>query len=182
MDARLASGVKLQEVFNTPVRSPTHGTVIKKVWIAENLSIDLFERVEMVSKRHRGAKFLMPDGYAYLTIQRDGQSKHPKISLIRKHDARRLDADQDNSSEQRIYKGDTLMDVASGIRYLVVQIKSESGGKLVLIPITESGGVEELTKRRGVVIKKSGAGLLKLEAWDGGKQNSHPGGEPETKP
>ncbi|MDO8413201.1 MAG: type II CRISPR RNA-guided endonuclease Cas9 [Gallionellaceae bacterium] len=152
-DRRKNNGKSINEIFSEPFLHPEHRAEIKKVFCLQKigrgyLSTDGTFRVKHPLLTEKHEKRLLHDGYAYLEMKLENgnfKSAHP----ITQWEGQRQSA-KTSEDTIRFFKSDTVMDSQSGKLYLVRQIKAQSGGMLVMAPITETLGVEKMSSDYGL--------------------------------
>lgn len=150
-DERIAQGkTPAQALTEDPIHYPQENNPpVKRVKVVHQ---DAGESVYVVRHRSRQGehyKYLVPEGNAYIEIASDGKAVRPR--LVPPHGALREKGQPVPAGWMRIYKGDTVVDRRSGRRYVVKQIKSASGGKLILMPVTETKEVREANAADGLL-------------------------------
>lgn len=163
-DRRRAAGKSPKEALSEPINHPNNKLPIVRVRTLRD-SPDTALRIEWAN-RHKPDKphhkYLIHAGNAYLEI-RKGDGKRIEPRTVRLRDAIKEKDRPAPLGIVRIFKGDTVQ--KDGARYVVKQIKSAGGGKLILIPITETVEVHQVEKseiRKGKRIQDAGRrfGLL----------------------
>jgi len=152
-DRRKNNGQSINEIFSEPFLHREHRTEIKKVFCLQKIgrgymSTDGTYPVKHPLLTEKHEKRLLHDGYAYLEmVLENGRFKSARP--ITQWEGQRQFAET-SVETIRFFKSDTVMDNQSGKLYLVRQIKAQSGGMLVMAPITETLGVEKLTSEYGL--------------------------------
>lgn len=144
------------QALSEPILYPEYGTVIKTVTLMHGNADEAYPVIHR-SRRGTHYKLLPHDGYAYLELSPDG-----KTTLVHPVKAMELKHSKPSTTVLRFYKGDTVFLPDEGKHYLIRQIKSQNGGLLVMVPITETREVRHMKQADGL-ITKSGKALLKLK-------------------
>ena len=152
-DRRNNNGKSIKEIFSEPFLHREHRTEIKKVFCLQRIGRGYMStdgtfpvKHPLLTEKHE--KRLLHDGYAYLEMKLENGS-FKSADPITQWEGQRQSA-KTSEDTIRFFKSDTVMDSQSGKLYLVKQIKAQSGGMLVMAPITETLGVEKMTSEYGL--------------------------------
>ena len=153
VEERLAAGVRPANVFDEPILHPvTHAPIKRVFWasdkqggfetvfVRKNVPEHLLGRSPNAFRKH-----LKHAGFAWLEVNRQTGERRlvPVVEGIRrKHEPV-------PPGVVRFFKGDTIIHPVDGKRYVVRQIKAQSGGMLVCTLVSEARPVRELSSRTG---------------------------------
>jgi len=166
-DRRKDMGNSIKEIFAVPFFHRDHRTEIKKVFCLQKIgrgymSTDGTFTVQHPLPKPKHEKRLLHDGYAYLEMVLENgrfKSAHPVTHLEGQQ------ATKPSVETVRFFRSDTVMDIQSERLYLVRQIKAQSGGMLVMAPITETLGVADMSSEYGL-LTASGSALARFKVID----------------
>lgn len=149
-DRRVNSGKTPQEALTRPINHPENGTPIRRVRLLGDSDVTA-ARV-MHTDRHGVAhsKYYIHAENSYLEAKviNDKLIGSPRLVQIR--EAIRTKHSRPPEGVRRFHKGDTVHDSKDGLIFVVRQIKSENGGRLMMTRVTETGTFDRLkgTQRR----------------------------------
>ena len=160
-DAGIGAGKQPVEALAS-IQNPQYRTPIKKVKMLRG-SVDTANKIVFESRNNSEEnslyKYLQNDGYAYLEVDKSGEKiKTRPVTLI---EALR----ENNRSEKNVikmFKGDTVEDTKDNQKFVIRQIKAQSDGLLMLVPITEAREVRDLSSSQGLRTV-SGASIARLK-------------------
>ena len=103
-------------------------------------------------RQHGGYKHLISGNYAYLRLffDENGQPDTSRSGLVSMADAIKGSPDIE-TNEWRYYKGDIVTDMVTGERLLVRQFDAQSGGRIYIVPLTETRPFGKITESEGAV-------------------------------
>lgn len=160
-DRRIAFGVNLKQVFDEPILHPQFQTPIKRVRVKGN-SVDT---AAVITHKNRHGQILQKryvhESNAYLEIRVEDSKPVGKPRLVPVQEAKREKSFRPPEGVRRFWKGDTVI-LEDGSLHVIGQIKEESNGRLCLIPVTETCGFDELSKRGLKKRTVSGGSLSKV--------------------
>jgi CRISPR-associated endonuclease Csn1 len=160
-DRRIASGIAVKQVFDTPVQHPQFNTPIRRVRITGN---SVGTAAQIKHKNRNGEvlqKYYAHDGNAFLEIRVEDGKLIGKPRLVNVQDAMREKGSRPPHGVRRFWKGDTI-ELPDVSRHVIGELNSQDGGLLRIVPVTETCTFGEL-KKRGLKMKTvSGGTLAKL--------------------
>ncbi len=164
-DKRKDTGKSIKEIFSAPFFNREYRTEIKKVFCLQKIgrgymSTDGTFIVQHPLPTPKYEKRLLHDGYAYLEMVLENgkfKSAHPVTQL----EGQQKTTTSSPVETVRFFRSDTVMDSKNGKIYLVRQIKAQSGGMLIMAPITETLGVADLSSEYGL-LTASGSALARF--------------------
>lgn len=144
-EERIADGMEAGAALALAILHPLYGNHIRKVRCFETYA-DFAQPISFSSRHGSHRKYLINAGYAYLKLPTDN-TREPRLVTIRK--AIRDKNNPARQDEERIYKGDTVLDPKSKKKFVVKHIKSQEGCMLVMTLITENRAVAEMSAKEG---------------------------------
>lgn len=163
-ERRLAQGQSAKAALHGPIQHPLYKTAIKKVRVRyTEVSADKAIEIGFLSRQGRHSKLLLSGGNACLEIS--GTGKDAKVRVVSLLDGARPTGLEASRTIKRFFKGDTVIDSKDGQVFVVKQILTDSGGKLILVSAVETRAVDDLTAADGLR-KVSGKGLQRLNFFN----------------
>lgn len=150
-DERIATGTSIKQVFDEPIVHPQFHTPIRRVRLLGN-SVDTAAAV--IHTNRQGQKLGKHYPYAnnaYLEVRVESDKLVGEPRLVTTQEAMASKGSRPLSGVRRFWKGDTVQ-LKGGSLYVIGQINSDSGGKLCLVPVTETCVFGDL-KKRGLKMK-----------------------------
>jgi CRISPR-associated endonuclease Csn1 len=158
-EKRIGAGKSPFEALQDAVPYPLYRNGIRTVNCIQGLA----ESASVIGHRSRHAehkKVLIDEGWACLVVKSpDGRRVESHLISPRMMAQRSSARSEDGRAVY--FKGDTVLDTASGKKYLIRQIKAQAGGLLILTPIVDAREVRDMTAAEGLKTI-SGKGLLNL--------------------
>jgi CRISPR-associated endonuclease Csn1 len=159
-DRRKDTGKSIKEIFAEPFFHREYRTEIKKVFCLQKIGRGYMSTDGTFTVQHplptpKYEKRLLHDGYAYLEMVLENgrfKSARPVTQLEGQQQAAKPSAET-----IRFFRNDTVIDGQNGRLYLVRQIKAQSGGMLIMAPITETLGVVDMSSEYGLLTASGGA-------------------------
>lgn len=149
-DQRIAAGKSIKQIFDDPILHPQFSTPIRRVRVLSH-SEDTAATVthtnrlgQVLTKRYPHA------GNAYLEVRVEDENLVGNPRLVPIQDAMLEKGLRPPPSVTRFWKGDTVC--YRDERYLVGMITAYNGGRLCLVPVTETCTFGEL-KKRGLTMR-----------------------------
>lgn len=160
-DTGIHAGKRPADIL-TNIQHPLYHTIINKVKVLRD-SVSTAEKVLFKSRNQSENnplyKFLQYAGYAYLEIDKSGDKLQTQ-PVTHFHALRRNSCPTKNIV--RLFKGDTVEDTKDSQKFVIRQIRAQSDGLLMLVPITEAREVRDMTSRQGLRTV-SGASIARLK-------------------
>lgn len=163
-DQRIAAGIPVKQVFAEAILHPQFKTPIRCVRVTGNSVIT----AAVVTHMNRAGQVLQKhyahDGNAFLEVLVENGKLASKPRLVNVQDAMREKGSRPPYGVRRFWKGDCV-NYDNG-RYLIGMITSYNGGRLCLVPVTETCTFGEL-KKRGLTMKTASSdALAKIQICD----------------
>ena len=162
-DERIAQGMNPKEALTKPIEYPRYRTTIHKVRCYQKqgrgfLQLDGATLITHRSRQGEHSKRVVSDGYACLDVITENNNLK-EVQLVT------LDQFQRSKKPRgatHFFKGDTVIDIRDGKRYLIHQFNVVHGGSIFMAPIHETRLISQLKPDDGRKIV-SGKSLLKLK-------------------
>ncbi|MBJ6610900.1 MAG: hypothetical protein JG718_11120 [Candidatus Thiothrix moscowensis] len=166
LEKGIAKGLPPFAVLQQPIEYPQYSREGRSVYIKKVKCYGTSaENAKEVTHRNRQGRVLTKNlsskGYAWLEIKLGDGKKIGDPVLVPLYQGMHQVKQAIPDGVIRFCKGDTVEDTKTHRRYVIRQFKSQAGGMLILTPVTETRGVEELTSKDGL-FKPSGKSLLRF--------------------
>lgn len=164
-DARREAGVALKQIFDESILHPQFATPIRRIRLLGDSAGTALEVTHVNRAGVPLAKRYAHAGNAYLEIRVEDGKLVGTPRLVSVQQALKEKGSRPPTGVRRFCKGDTVS-VSDGSRHVVGQIKGEAGGKLCLVPVTETCTFDQLTKRGVTGRKVQGKSLASVSTID----------------
>lgn len=162
-ERRISEGMTPKAALSKPIRHPSYRNEIRKAKCFQKSGQGFLKADDAIMIVHRSRsgdhiKRVVSDSYACLDVTiRNG--KLVEAHLVQLGQFRNYSKKPEGAI--RFFKGDTVVDLDSGKRYLIHQFNIANGGSVFMAPAQETRPLKLLTRRDGRR-KVSGRGLLRL--------------------
>lgn len=149
-DRRVAAGIAIKKIFDEPILHPQYGTQIRRVRLLGN-SVETAATITHINRKGQQLhKLYAHDGNAYLEIRIEDGKLADKPRLVNIQQAMQEKGSRPSHGVRRFWKGDTVSDLRDNRRYLVRQIKTAGGGKLIISLSSEAREVRDMNLAGGL--------------------------------